>query len=83
MPWSDNEFEGDDNSGFDTSSTDDDITAPCPTCGQMIYEDAERCPECGHYLSREDAPRTGRSWWIFGGVAICLLIVLGWILCGQ
>ena len=33
---------------------DDDETVPCPHV-RPVYEDAERCPSCGHYLSREDA----------------------------
>ncbi len=34
---------------------DDDIElVPCPYCGKSIYEESERCPECGNYISRED-----------------------------
>src|SRR5438093_8422829 len=29
---------------------------PCPHCRQSIYEEAERCRECGNYISREDGP---------------------------
>jgi uncharacterized paraquat-inducible protein A len=34
---------------------DDDETMSCPHCRASIYDDAERCPKCGSYLSREDA----------------------------
>ena len=25
-------------------------TTPCPHCGEDVYENAERCPHCEHYL---------------------------------
>jgi hypothetical protein len=56
-----------------------DDTEPCPYCGVAVYEDAERCPHCENYLSREDAPPTRRPLWIVVGVVICLAIVLKWI----
>jgi endogenous inhibitor of DNA gyrase (YacG/DUF329 family) len=60
---------------------DDDETVPCPYCGAEVYEDAERCPHCESYISREDAPAR-KPWWIAWGVFVCLLIVLGWIFFG-
>jgi hypothetical protein len=42
-------------------------TVPCPHCAADILEDSERCPECGRYLSKEDAPAgAGKSaaWWV-------------------
>ena len=35
---------------------DDEPTIPCPHCRREILEDAERCPYCERYLSKEDAP---------------------------
>ena len=61
---------------------DDDNTAPCPHCGTDVYDDAEQGPACGQYLSREDEPRSSRPWWIVAGVAICLAIVILWMLGG-
>ena len=52
---------------------------PCPHCLGTIYDDSERCPHCGQYLSREDAPRR-RPWWIVVGVVVCLVIVYRWIM---
>jgi hypothetical protein len=57
---------------------DDDETVPCPHCFRSVYEGAERCPGCGSYLSREDAPR-GHPWWVVVGVLVCLVVVLRWI----
>jgi predicted nucleic acid-binding Zn ribbon protein len=69
--------------GFDTSDPDDDTTAPCPHCGELIYEDAERCPECGQYLSRDGAPTARKPKWILIGALICLAIVLAWVFLGM
>src|SRR5262249_21368463 len=33
---------------------DDEPTMPCPHCRREVREDAERCPYCEHYLSKED-----------------------------
>jgi hypothetical protein len=71
-----------DEDDFDTSSDDDDTTMPCPHCGEDVYDDAEQCPLCGQYLSREDAPAAARPWWILIGVAVCLVIVILWMLGG-
>jgi hypothetical protein len=57
----------------------DDVTMPCPTCGRDIYYDAERCPYCENYISREDTPSQHPTWIVFGAV-ICLAIVALWIL---
>ena len=58
---------------------DDDTTVPCPHCGKDVYEDAERCPSCGNYLSREDAPLT-QSWGFRLIALICLAVAVGWAL---
>jgi hypothetical protein len=61
---------------------DDDSTVPCPHCGADIYDDAEQCSACGWYLSAEDSPARPRSWWILIGAAICIVIVIAWMLGG-
>jgi hypothetical protein len=72
----------DDYSGFDTSPDDSEATMPCPHCGEEIYDDAEQCPACGRYLSDEDSPAQSQPWWILIGVAICILIVIAWMIAG-
>jgi endogenous inhibitor of DNA gyrase (YacG/DUF329 family) len=63
----------------DGDEDEDDLTVPCPHCRKPVYEDAERCPSCGSYLSREDMPWR-RPIWLVVGVVLCLIIVLGWTL---
>jgi hypothetical protein len=56
----------------DLDDDDDDETVPCPHCGAAVYEDAERCPRCENYLSREEAPSTVPLW-----VKLTALVCLG------
>jgi hypothetical protein len=58
---------------------DDDDTMPCPHCGRAIYDDAERCPFCEKYVSREDAP-SRQPVWIVVCAVICVALVALWIL---
>ena len=61
----------------DADDPDDDAseTVDCPWCRAPVYEGAERCPNCGRYLSGEDAPRR-YPWWLIAGVVLCLLVIL-------
>jgi zinc-ribbon domain len=59
---------------------DEDVTMPCPHCREPVYDDAELCPHCGQYLSREDAP-SRKPWWVILGVVVCLMMTSWWILC--
>jgi hypothetical protein len=68
------EFPDPDDEGLDRLDT-------CPHCRSAVYDDAERCPFCGYYLSRED-PLGRKSWVIVTGVVVCLAIVLMWIFRG-
>lgn len=58
---------------------DDDLpTVPCPECREDILEDAERCPYCGHYVSREDAPAERKSgvWVVVMVLALLAVLVM-------
>ena len=76
----DDEDELDESEDPDEPDDDLDETMPCPHCGDPVYEEAERCPSCGHYLSREDAPWRRPPWWLLVGVVLGLIVVLGWVL---
>ncbi|AGA24929.1 zinc ribbon domain-containing protein [Singulisphaera acidiphila] len=74
----DYEAELDDSEYPEEPNDDDDDTIPCPHCGLSVYEEAERCLYCGHYLSVEDAPRR-YPWWFVLGFLLSMVVVLGWI----
>jgi predicted nucleic acid-binding Zn ribbon protein len=62
---------------------EDDQTVACPFCQRPVYEDAERCPGCGQYLSAEDLAQPRRKpWWLVVGALICLVMVLRWVTLG-
>jgi hypothetical protein len=61
------------------SDDDDAETIPCPYCRRPVYEEAEQCPYCSNYISREDAPLRQRPWVVVTAV-ICLIIVAVWVL---
>jgi hypothetical protein len=72
---SDREFPDD----TDTDPDNDFETVPCPYCREPIFDGADLCPHCKSYLSAEDAPRR-YPWWLIAGVAVCLVLVLLWVL---
>ncbi len=57
----------------DLDEGDDDLpdVAPCPACGEEVYEDAEQCPHCGEYVVHSTSALAGRPLWF------CLLGLLG------
>jgi hypothetical protein len=75
MPWDD---DGSDEFAVDSDGADSDDLAECPYCREPIYDDAERCPHCEHYLSREDAPRHTPVWILVCGV-LALGAALSWV----
>ena len=62
--------------------SDDDLpTVPCPYCRREVSEEAQWCPHCENYLSKEDAPpaaRRGLFWAVM--TALALGIVAWWVL---
>ena len=59
---------------------DEDETVPCPHCQESVHEQAERCPNCGWYISEEDAPPARRPTWIVIGFILALTVALLWVL---
>lgn len=57
-------------------------TIPCPYCRKPIFEESERCPSCGNYITEEDPGGSRHSWWIIAGVILCLAVALMWVLGG-
>jgi hypothetical protein len=65
--------------GYDSQIDEDAPTVPCPYCRREIHEDANQCPYCGQYVSREDAPRQPKPWWLIVGVVVCLYLIWRWL----
>jgi hypothetical protein len=82
MPFRNNDREELDEAEFPEPDDEDlDRLDACPHCDSPVFDEAERCPFCGHYLSREAGP-SRRSWAIVLGVAACLAVVAMWIFRG-
>ncbi len=61
--WDGDEYDPDDPETYPQGLYDDDgpPTVPCPHCRADVFEDSERCPRCGTYLSAEDRPAGAKS----------------------
>jgi hypothetical protein len=57
----------------ETDWSPDPATVTCPECLAEVIEDSQRCPECGHYFSAENA-RGGRPNWY--KIAIAFIVGL-------
>ena len=64
----------------DMDDGDEPELVPCPYCGARISEDAEVCPECGNYLSREDAPHRVPAWVVVATCLVLAAMVVGWVM---
>jgi hypothetical protein len=62
-----------------SENDDEESTIPCPYCRRPIYEESQRCPYCGSYISAEDAAPTRKRWWIIVGVVLALYVIYRWI----
>jgi hypothetical protein len=91
MPWPDDDDDDDDGHDFDhdagTWHASDDLLddeqsdgdmAPCPACGEAMFEDSPRCPHCGEYVSVTGT----RPTWIVVTVLVCLAAALWWAVGG-
>jgi hypothetical protein len=62
-------------------NSDDDYTVLCPSCKADVYEDAERCPNCGAYITYSTSLWSGRSlvWIVLGllGILAVIYVLVG------
>lgn len=60
-----NEWEdGPDGADRDLLEDEETPVLPCPRCGSDLYEDADRCPNCGRFVTPGGRGFWhGRSWW--------------------
>ena len=58
-------------------------THPCPYCGKPVYEQAELCPHCRSYISREDAVPHKPRWVVIVVIVLVAAFVLTWVIHGR
>lgn len=59
------------------SDEDPSATIPCPNCGHDVFEDADRCPHCGEYIT--PAASSARPMWLIIAAILALLALLFWL----
>ena len=53
------------------SGDPEDHVAQCPSCGQSVYDDSEKCPYCGDWITETaGSAQLHWVWWIAGVVAL-------------
>jgi hypothetical protein len=56
-------------------------TVPCPNRGQEVFDYAEQCPACGHWIVHDGGAMSGRPpWFVAIGFAGALLAILVWLI---
>jgi hypothetical protein len=81
MGWrDDSETDGygpdlDDEEEDDAEADTEDDQLPCPSCGNLIYDDTDRCPHCGDWVMPLAAAAAGHGHWIWW-TALVLAVVL-------
>lgn len=60
----------------DIDLEDDDDVVKCRSCGEEVYDDADRCPACGAWLEEDypGAEQRSRGW--FWPVTVAVLIAM-------
>jgi len=82
--WEDDGDEGwtpdDDDEEWVPDDEDEDPTAECPHCHEPVFDQAERCPHCGWYISEEDVPPRRWPAWVMIGFVLALAGALLWVI---
>jgi hypothetical protein len=62
----------------DDHDDDESRAKPCPMCGMDVYEDAEQCPLCGEWFTRQpgSAWRGKPMWWIVLGLLGIIAVIM-------
>jgi hypothetical protein len=83
MSWDDNEHEENESENSheladaDVDDEGDQLTEPCPHCRKPIYDDAEQCPYCHHYIAPE-ASYSRKPLWLIIGALVALAAMFSW-----
>jgi hypothetical protein len=75
------EFEHDDDDADSGFEADEEPVIRCPNCGKEVFDDAEQCPACGHWMVADRSPMSGGpSWLLILGFGGAILAALAWLL---
>ena len=74
--------ENPDPSDMDEDGGDEAALLECPWCRAEVAEGAARCPQCGKYLSEEDAPSRKPAWIAVVAAVLIVVILVSWVLWG-
>lgn len=61
----------------DQDHEDDVLTIDCPQCKQSMYEDADQCPSCGHFLMDSERKRQAPFWMVLLIAFLIITFVVG------
>jgi len=61
---------------LDEFGGDETPTAACPACGAEVYEDADRCPACGQYITPGGGAGSMKRWWWIALVLAALALIV-------
>jgi uncharacterized paraquat-inducible protein A len=75
--WSRRELEDHEYPEPDELDDDSSETVSCRKCGAEVYEDAEKCPRCGEYITAGSQLWSNRSWWwvLLGALGIAAVVL--------
>ena len=84
--WRDGHSDDDsfDDDSFDRDWDDDSTSEDnpndvieCPMCGCDVYENAEQCPLCGEWITRNTSPWADKPmWWVWLGLAGIVAVIM-------
>ena len=63
----------------DLEEADSAVELPCPSCGEGVYEDADRCPHCGDFVTpgrRPAGANVPRWMFVLGAVGVAATTVI-------
>ena len=77
--FSDDDLEDHEYPDEDDADDSDIETVECPECHRQVYEEAEQCPYCGHFITHDTRVWAGKPWW-WVAIALAGIVGLIWVL---
>jgi hypothetical protein len=58
----------------------DSETVPCPECGKPVYEQADRCPNCGNFIIAGNPTQRQPRWVLVVAILMIFVVLVVWAL---